>query len=203
MGLAIPLYQTIDTFTINKLLIQIGYMQGEAEKINAIIGLVQMVVLIPVSVATAFSMSLVPEMTKAYTAGNTKLLYKHFTRTNVLVVAITVPAAIGMIVLAKPVYTLLFGAGNDPEMGRIILQYYAPACILFSFTVTAAMLQGINQQQKTVLGLVIGIIVKIVLNIVLLPYFDYVSFIISTYAGYTISVGFNLWMLSKYVIKAT
>ena len=162
-----------------------------------------MVVLIPVSVATAFSMSLVPEMTKAYTAGNTKLLYKHFTRTNVLVVAITVPAAIGMMVLAKPVYTLLFGAGNDPEMGRIILQYYAPACILFSFTVTAAMLQGINQQQKTVLGLVIGIIVKIVLNIVLLPYFDYVSFIISTYAGYTISVGFNLWMLSKYVIKAT
>ena len=113
-----------------------------------------MVVLIPVSVATAFSMSLVPEMTKAYTAGNTKLLYKHFTRTNVLVVAITVPAAIGMMVLAKPVYTLLFGAGNDPEMGRIILQYYAPACILFSlFTVTAAMLQGINQQQKTVLGL--------------------------------------------------
>lgn len=46
VGLAIPLYQTIDTFTINKLLIQIGYMQGEAEKINAIIGLVQMVVLI-------------------------------------------------------------------------------------------------------------------------------------------------------------
>ena len=64
VGLAIPLYQTIDTFTINKLLIQMGYMQGEAEKINAIIGLVQMVVLIPVSVATAFSMSLVPEMTK-------------------------------------------------------------------------------------------------------------------------------------------
>ena len=115
VGLAIPLYQTIDTFTINKLLIQIGYMQGEAEKINAIIGLVQMVVLIPVSVATAFSMSLVPEMTKAYTAGNVKLLYKHFTRTNLLVVGITVPAAIGMMVLAKPVYTLLFGA----EMIRI------------------------------------------------------------------------------------
>ena len=33
VGLAIPLYQTIDTFTINKLLIQIGYMQGEAEKL--------------------------------------------------------------------------------------------------------------------------------------------------------------------------
>ena len=49
-----------------------------------------MVVLIPVSVATAFSMSLVPEMTKAYTAGNVKLLYKHFTRTNLLVVGITV-----------------------------------------------------------------------------------------------------------------
>ncbi|EAO54112.1 Export protein for polysaccharides and teichoic acids [Bacillus thuringiensis serovar israelensis ATCC 35646] len=93
----------------------------------------------------------------------------------------------------------------DPEDGENHFTVLCSLlCILFSlFTVTAAMLQGINQQQKTVLGLVIGIIVKIVLNIVLLPYFDYVSFIISTYAGYTISVGFNLWMLSKYVIKAT
>ena len=140
-------------------------------------------------------------MTKAYTAGNTKLLYKHFTRTNVLVVAITVPA-IGMMVLAKPVYTLLFGAGNDPRWGESFYSIMLLLAYYFLFY-SNAMLQGINQQQKTVLGLVIGIIVKIVLNIVLLPYFDYVSFIISTYAGYTISVGFNLWMLSKYVIKAT
>ncbi|MDM5154588.1 polysaccharide biosynthesis protein [Bacillus sp. DX1.1] len=204
VGLAIPMYQTIDTFTINKLLMQIGYVQSEAEKINAIIGLVQMVVLIPVSVATAFSMSLVPEMTRAYTAGNVQLLYKHFTKTNLLVVGITIPAAIAMIGLAKPVYTLLFGVGNDPNMGSVILQYYAPACILFSlFAITAAMLQGINQQRKTVLGLIVGVIVKIVLNLMLLQHFDYTSFIIATYAGYTVSVSFNLWMLSKYVIKAT
>ncbi|WP_242225349.1 polysaccharide biosynthesis protein [Bacillus cereus group sp. BfR-BA-01380] len=204
VGLAIPLYQTIDTFTINKLLMQIGYLQREAEKINAVIGLVQMVVLIPVSVATAFSMSLVPEMTKAYTAKNEKLLYKHFTRTNLLVVFLTIPASLGMIFLAEPVYTLLFGVGNDPALGSVILRYYAPACILFSlFAVTAAMLQGINQQGKTVLGLFLGIGIKIVLNIVLLPQYDYISFIIATYAGYTVSVSFNLWILSKYVIKAT
>lgn len=203
VGLAIPLYQTVDTFTINRLLIHIGYVQMEAEKINAVIGLVQMVVLIPVSIATAFSMSLVPEMTKAYTAGNHKLLYKHFTKTNTLVVGITIPAAVSMMILAKPIYTFLFGVSNDPGMGSVILQYYAPACILFSlFTVTAAMLQGINQQQKTVLGLMIGIIIKVVLNVILLPHFDYVSFIIATYVGYTVSVSFNLWMLSKYVIKA-
>ncbi|WP_020060961.1 putative polysaccharide biosynthesis protein [Bacillus sp. 123MFChir2] len=204
VGLAIPLYQTIDTFTINKLLMQMGYLQREAEKINAVIGLVQMVVLIPVSVATAFSMSLVPEMTKAYTAKNDQLLYKHFTRTNLLVVFLTIPASLGMIILAEPVYTLLFGAGNDPELGSVILRYYAPACILFSlFAVTAAMLQGINQQGKTIIGLFIGIGIKIVLNIVFLPQFDYISFIIATYAGYTVSVSFNLWILSKYVIKAT
>ncbi|SFI04525.1 MULTISPECIES: polysaccharide biosynthesis protein [unclassified Bacillus (in: firmicutes)] len=204
VGLAIPLYQTIDTFTINKLLMQMGYLQREAEKINAVIGLVQMVVLIPVSVATAFSMSLVPEMTKAYTAKNDQLLYKHFTRTNLLVVFLTIPASLGMMVLAEPAYTLLFGMGNDPALGSVILRYYAPACILFSlFAVTAAMLQGINQQGKTVIGLFIGIGIKIVLNIVLLPQFDYISFVIATYAGYTVSVSFNLWILSKYVIKAT
>ncbi|MGG2015522.1 putative polysaccharide biosynthesis protein [Bacillus sp. S10(2024)] len=204
VGLAIPLYQTIDTFTINKLLMQMGYLQREAEKINAVIGLVQMVVLIPVSVATAFSMSLVPEMTKAYIAKNEQLLYKHFTRTNLLVVFLTIPASLGMMILAEPVYTLLFGTGNDPALGSVILRYYAPACILFSlFAVTAAMLQGINQQRKTIIGLFLGIGIKIVLNIVLLPQFDYISFIIATYVGYTVSVSFNLWILSKYVIKAT
>lgn len=121
-----------------------------------------------------------------------------------LVVFITIPASLGMIFLAEPVYTLLFGMGNDPAIGSVILRYYAPACILFSlFSVTAAMLQGINQQRKTVLGLIIGVSVKIVLNIVLLQQFDYISFIIATYAGYTVSVSFNLWILSKYVIKAT
>ncbi|MFD3445868.1 oligosaccharide flippase family protein [Microbacteriaceae bacterium 4G12] len=200
VGLAIPMYQTIDTFTMNKLLMHIGYLQGEAEKMNAIIGLVQMIVLIPVSLATAFSMSLVPEMTKAFTAKNQELLYKHFTRTNLLVVAVTLPAALGMIVFAEPIYMLLFGMKNDPVLGSEILRYYGPACILFSlFSVTAAMLQGINQQRKTVMGLFIGVMLKLVLNFLLLPYFDYVGSIIATYTGYTCSVLLNIWFLQKYI----
>jgi O-antigen/teichoic acid export membrane protein len=202
VGLCIPLYQTVDTFTINKLLMNIGYQQGEAEKINGIIGLAQMVVLIPVSLATAFSMSLVPEMTKAFTANDHELLYKHFTRTNLYVVLVTLPAALGIILLANPIYTILFGEANDPILGSEILRYYASACILFSlFSVTAAMLQGINQQTKTIVGLLIGISLKVVLNVILIPQFDYVGSIIATYVGYTFSVLFNLVLLYKYVGK--
>jgi O-antigen/teichoic acid export membrane protein len=202
VGLSIPMYQTADTFTINQLLMNIGYQQAGAEKVNAIISLVQMVVLIPVSLATAFSMSLVPEMTKAYTAGNQELLYKHFTRTNLFVVAVTLPAALGMIFLAEPVYTLLFGIKNDPVLGSEMLRYYASSCILFSlFSVTAAMLQGINQQRKTVIGLLIGLLLKIMLNWLLIPHFDYAGSIIATYCGYTFSVLFNLWLLHRHVGK--
>ncbi|MDG4656266.1 polysaccharide biosynthesis protein [Ectobacillus antri] len=196
VGLAIPIYQTIDTYTMNHLLVKIGYLYKDAEKVNAVIGLAQMVVLIPVSLATAFSMSLVPEMTKAFTAENRDLLYKHFIRTNMMVVAVTVPAALGMIWLAEPVYTLLFSTKNDPMLGGQILRYYASACILFSlFSVTAAMLQGINQQRKTIIGLGIGIVIKIFLNWYLVPHFDYVGSIIATYAGYSFSVLFNVWLL--------
>ncbi|MCP8968897.1 putative polysaccharide biosynthesis protein [Ectobacillus ponti] len=200
VGLAIPLYQTADTFTMNRLLLGIGYGQGEAEKVNAIIGLVQMVVLIPVSLATAFSMSLVPEMTKAFTARRQDTLYRHFTRTNGFVVLVTLPAALGMIWLAEPVYTLLFGSGNDPALGSEVLRYYAAACILFSlFSVTAAMLQGINQQMKTIIGLLIGLALKITLNVLLVAHFDYVGTIIATYTGYTFSVLFNLICLYRHI----
>ncbi len=47
-SIAIPIYQNIDTFTINELFKSIGYTLYEAETINSVIGLAQILVMVPV-----------------------------------------------------------------------------------------------------------------------------------------------------------
>lgn len=81
VGLAIPIYQNIDTFTINMLFQSIGYGQAKAETINSVIGLAQILVMVPVSLATAFSMSLIPGITSSFVQGNLREVKGKITKT--------------------------------------------------------------------------------------------------------------------------
>ena len=198
VGLAIPIYQNIDTFTINTLFQSIGYRQAEAETINSVIGLAQILVMVPVSLATAFSMSLIPGITSSFVKGELRVVKSKMTQTLEMLLFFTLPAAVGLSLLGKPVYIMIFGANNSPEIGGHVLQWYAPASILFAlFTVTAAILQGINQQKKLIIGLLLGIIVKIVLNVMLVSSAKEIGPVIATYGGYGVSVMYNFYLLRK------
>ncbi|KRD90049.1 transporter [Bacillus sp. Root147] len=198
VGLAIPIYQNIDTFTINMLFQSIGYGQAKAETINSVIGLAQILVMVPVSLATAFSMSLIPGITSSFVQGNLREVKGKITKTLQLLLFFTLPAAVGLCLLGKPVYMMIFGAKNSPEIGGVVLQWYAPAAILFAlFTVTAAILQGINQQKKLILGLGLGIVVKIVLNFLLVSSLKEIGPVVATYGGYGVSVIYNFYLIEK------
>lgn len=75
---------------------------------------------------------------------------------------ITVPASLGIMALATPLYTVFYEFSYD---GSRLLFYYAPAAILISLlSVTASMLQGIDKQKLTVFIVVGSVIIKFVLN---------------------------------------
>ncbi|MCA1054065.1 polysaccharide biosynthesis protein [Rossellomorea aquimaris] len=197
-GLAIPIYQNIDTFTINRTFQSIGYRLADAENVNSVIGLAQILVMVPVSLATAFGMSLIPGITSAYTSGRMKDVHTKITQTIILLMFFTLPAALGLCVLGKQVYTVVFGLGNSPALGGKILQWYSLAAVVFAlFTVTAAILQGINRQRKLIVGLTLGVLLKIVLNVGLAPYFEEIGPILATYAGFTVSILFNVMVIKK------
>ncbi|MEQ2467080.1 oligosaccharide flippase family protein [Niallia hominis] len=109
-GLAIPIYQNIDIYTINTLFHSIGYTNNEAELINAVIGLAQVLVLVPVSLATAFSMSLIPGITSAFIGGKMEEVQHKISQTLQAIMFFTLPAAMGLCILGKPVYTMVFGS---------------------------------------------------------------------------------------------
>lgn len=198
VGLTIPIYQNIDTYTINPLFQSIGYTQREAETVNAVVGLAQILVMVPVSLATAFSLSLIPGITSSFVQNDLTDVHQKITKTIQLLLFFTLPASVGLSLLGRPVYTMIFGLENSPELGGIILSWYSLAAVIFAlFTVTAAILQGINKQKMVVIGVGIGILTKIILNVILVPISGEVAPILATYGGFAISVSYNIYLIRK------
>ncbi len=199
VSLAIPLYQLIDLVTFNKTLMGIGYDQQTAEiAYGAFSQAAHKLILIPTAIATAMSLTLLPTITKSFIDENSQLLHRQITQTFQIILYLTLPAAIGLMLLAYPAYGTLFGFENI-DISAEILRYYAPVSVLFSlFAVTAAILQGINQQRFAVIALIAGLVAKLSLNVVLIAKFSTNGAIYATGIGHVISIAIIIWAIGKY-----
>ncbi|MBB5172809.1 putative polysaccharide biosynthesis protein [Texcoconibacillus texcoconensis] len=199
VGLAIPMFQMVDLFTFNQAMMDIGFGQNEAERyFGAFTSASHKLILIPVSVATAMSLTILPALTKSYTHGDHEGLKKQVTQTFQIILFISVPAGIGLFLLADPAYATLFGL-DDLEIGGDILQYYAPVAILFSvFPVSAALLQGIDKQRYAVIALTVGVLLKALLNTLLISWLGATGAIFATAIGYLAAIAITIWAISKY-----
>ncbi len=197
---AIPIYQNIDTFTINILFQSIGYGQAKAETINSVIGLAQILVIGSGIVATAFSMSLIPVLRLLLC----KEIYekckgKDYKNAAAAVIFYSSCCGVELCLLGKPVYMMIFGAKNSPEIGGVVSTMVCACCyFICSFTVTAAILQGINQQKEINFRLRLrNCCEDDVLNVLLVSSLKEIGPVIATYGGYGVSVIYNFYLIEK------
>ncbi|MGJ9382315.1 putative polysaccharide biosynthesis protein [Salipaludibacillus sp. CF4.18] len=201
VGLAIPLYQTVDLMTFVPAMQELGFTQDVAEKYyGAFSQASHKLILIPVSVATAMSLTILPTVTNAFINNETDRLQRTITQTYQIILFLSIPAAVGLMVLSEPVYAALYpGTPNDLAVGSEILRVYAPVAIAFSiFAVTGALLQGINQQKYAVLGLVLGIVFKFVFNGIFISLFAATGAVMATAIGYLLAISVNVWAIGKF-----
>jgi polysaccharide transporter, PST family len=197
VGLAIPLYQYVDTYTLNTALSAIGLSKMKEAIFSIIQFNVPKLVMIPVSLATAFGLTLVPAITQAFTNQNGALLRKQIDQSFQLILFLTLPAVVGMSTLSYELYTMFYT--EELELGGLLLRWYAPVAILFAFfTVTAAILQGIQKQKLAVISLFFGLILKIVLNVPLITMFGGIGSILATGIGYLGSVVYSCLMIKRH-----
>lgn len=195
VGLSNMLFQLVDLLTFNRAMASIGLASVSDLYLSMINFTTHKVVIIPVMLATGLSLALVPLMTKYYTQNKLDTLRSTMDKTYQILFFITLPAVIGISLLSYEIYYMLY---SESEMGASILAHYAPVAILFAlFSVTAALLQGINYQKWIVFSLLTGLLVKIMLNIPLIKLLQADGAIISTAIGYIVTVTINLLVLRK------
>nr|WP_106780518.1 polysaccharide biosynthesis protein [Lysinibacillus timonensis] len=195
VGLANPLFQLVDMLTFNGAMASIG-MSAVSDKYLMMINFTtHKVVIIPVMLATSLSLALIPTITKYFTQGEYKLLRNAMDKSYQILFFITLPATLGISVLANEIYFMLY---SESEMGASVLAHYAPIAILFAlFQVTAALLQGIDYQKWIIFSLLTGILVKLMLNTPLVKAMQADGAILATAIGYGISIIINLIVLKK------
>lgn len=195
VGLANSLFQFIDMLTFNPTMVSIGLASVTDDYFTMINFLTHKIVIIPVMLATGFSMALIPTITKYYTEQNSVALTSALDKTYQVLLFITVPASVGISLLSNELYHLLY---SKSDMGAEVLAHYAPVAILFAlFSVTAALLQGIDRQKWLILSLLTGLLVKTVLNIPLIRAIEADGAILATAIGYIVSVGMNIVVIKK------
>lgn len=196
VGVINPLFQFVDMITFNRAMTMIGFSGKESGIFLGMLNLTtHKLVMIPVMLATGFSMALIPYITSYYAKQDFAQVRKSLDQTFQILLFLTVPAAMGISVLANEFYLVFY---EQSETGSMVLAHYAPVAILFAlYPVTTAILQGIDRQKLIILNLLLGILTKLVLNTPLIKAFETDGAILATSAGYIVAIGLNMFAIRK------
>ena len=130
----------LDDFIFSRAMGAFG-MAGAVVFLWGVFGEYRILFNIPVAIANSLSSSVIPSLTNAAASGNRPLVVQKVKLSQHFVMLISIPAAVGLFVLAEPICDLLF-SNEDNTLLTHVLRRGTPAIILFSLsTITNGILQ--------------------------------------------------------------
>ena len=166
-----PIMFNIDAGIIVRRLLATGWSSSMAEKLYGLMGgYCDPIINLPNIFIDAICISLMPAVTTAFTLKNKSDLDDHIKTGLKTMMIITYPCAIGLIVLAKPILTMLFYKQYDEAVMAVpALQILAVSIITLAIMRTfSTSLQAIGKMMLPVWNLLIGAAVKAVVSYILI-----------------------------------
>ncbi|WP_226583881.1 polysaccharide biosynthesis protein [Halobacillus litoralis] len=193
VGIATPLYQLVDQFTLEKAIKASGMEYNNAFSIINFLS--HKLIMIPVTLGLGLSLALLPAITQAFTKNEMNRLNHQINQALQIVALLIIPAVVGLSVVALEAYATFYGV-EEVEYRGALLRWYAPVGLFLAlYTVTSSILQGINKQNFAVISLGTGILLKISLNWWLIQLFGAKGAIFATGIGVLAAVCLNFWRI--------
>ena len=125
---------------------------------------------VPVAIASSMASSLIPPLTKAHERGESREVLRTADMALRFCLLISMPSAIGLTVLAKPITGLLF----DEDPLAIHFLQLGSAAVLFNSlsTISSAVLQGVHHMFLPVRNALITLIVHVPILLLFLRFFQ-------------------------------
>lgn len=116
---------------------------------------------IPVAIANSLASALIPSLSQAVAERNRGQITRKISMVIRFSMVISIPATVGLTVLAGPICNLLFSRSDNTSLINMMI-YGSVAVVLFSLsTVTNAVLQGINHMQTPLKNAIISLILHV------------------------------------------
>ena len=155
----VPVTNSIDVLLVPGQLIQSGFTVEQATTLfGYLAGMAQPLLLLATIPTVSLATSLVPAIAEANALMRFDIIEAKASTAMKLCCLITVPAAVGMAVLAEPISLLLYGTSK----AATAIMHSAPSLwFLGLHQVTTGMLQGMGHSNLPMLHMLFGIIVKL------------------------------------------
>ena len=129
---------------------------------------------IPIALASAMSAAIVPAIASTYAQGSVKQTKKKVAYAIKVTMLISIPAAVGIGVLARPVMMVLFPQLESLELASRLLMGLSATVVLYGLsTLTNAALQGIGKVNTPVINATIAIVIQTAVLVSILYYTDW------------------------------
>ena len=165
-GSAIQLFQIIDQMTFintmkwftnysnSQLVVMFSYFSANPNKITMIL----------IAVATSIGGVGIPLLTENYVKGDLKAAARLIQDNLSMLLLFLLPATIGSVLVARPLYTIFYGRPDSLALGLFIFAMLQ-TIILGIYTVLSPMIQALFQNRKAIIYFGYGVLVKLILQI--------------------------------------
>ena len=195
------LYSVVDTVTVVKTLGPI-YGTKTAESIMSILSTwAAKFNMIIISISTGMIVSLTPNLTASAVVGNTEDVKKKINQSFQMLIFLILPMTVGLSFLAKPVYTVFYGAS---KYGPSVLSFYVYVALITALFTTAITITQVLKYYKVVfVSLASGLVLKSLINVSLINQLynlglpGYYGYVLASILGYGLSFIICLIALHK------
>lgn len=188
IGSAIQLYQfvdqitfvnfmeTITSYTNKELLVDYSYMISNPSKITMVI----------IGVAGSIGSVAIPMITESFVKKDIKGTSNLITDNIRMLSIVIIPAIVGTIIMAKPLYVVFYGASESAAIGLFRANLLL---ILFQglYTLFGVVIQGVFENRKGIIFFLTGLAVKIIIHFPFIYLFHAYGPLLSTAFGLFVS----------------
>lgn len=153
-----------------------------------------------VTVTQAFGTTALPNVTEAYTKGNKLYLKKSIETVMRVTFIFTIPAGLGLTVLAEPIMQVVYGSTDGVAIAADVLRIMGIAVVVFAAaTPMCSMLQAVGRVDMPLKLYTVGMIIKVISNYILcgIPQINVQGGVIGTLICYTFVIIVAVYVLVK------
>lgn len=164
----------IDQGIFKNIALSQGYNENDIEVWWGVFsGKYKLLINVPISIASAMAASSVPALTASYASKDFAGVKNQINISMRFVMVLAFPCAVGLGVLAKPIFTLLFSSQPETiDLATTMMWAGAIAVIFYAMsTLSNGLLQGINRLIVPVINAIIAIVAHVILLVVLMLVF--------------------------------
>ena len=152
---------------------------------------------IPIAMASAMATALIPGISSDFVQGNLDRVKNKIAKSVKVTMLISIPAAVGIGVLAKPVMMVIFHQPQSLEIASTLLSCMAVTVILYALsTLTQAILQSVGRMKTPIVNASVAVVVHAVVMIMMMVYLDE-RYCLYYYVFSTVLYAFILCLLNQ------